>query len=121
MVQQWLPWRRFFVFRVRVLRPAALDLAGIRMRPQDFALLVVVVAIVGVAIATLLGAGLLALPFAALAVGIVVVVVRGRVGARRTAFAGQLGGTLQLMSSSLRAGQSMDQALQSVAKEAEEP
>ncbi|SDH66648.1 type II secretion system F family protein [Agrococcus jejuensis] len=99
----------------------SLDLAGIRMRPQDFALLVLFGALVIAALVVVLGGGILALPLGAGAVGIAWLVVRSRVAKRRTEFANQLGGTLQLMSSSLRAGQSLMQALASVAKEAEEP
>lgn len=40
---------------------------------------------------------------------------------RKTAFSGQLGDTLQLLSSSMRAGQSLIQALDAVAKEGEAP
>lgn len=111
----------------RVIRTRAstlarsLDLAGIRMRPQDFAVLVVVGALVLVAIGLLLGRGLLAVPMGAAAVGYAYALIRFRVARRRKAFAGQLGSTMQLMSSSLRAGQSMMQSLDSVAREAEEP
>jgi tight adherence protein B len=111
----------------RLIRPRAaslarsLDLAGIRMRPQDFAVLVVVGALVLVALGVLLGRGLLALPMGLSAVGYAYAFVRFRVGRRRRAFADQLGSTLQLMSSSLRAGQSMMQGLTSVARESEEP
>ncbi len=100
---------------------ATLDLAGSAMRPQDFAFLVAVSSVVLVAVTLLLGGGLLALPVAALAPLGAVLHLRMRVAARRKAFAEQLDGTLQLMSSSLRAGHSMMQALSSVAKESEEP
>lgn len=99
----------------------SLDLAGIRMRPQDFALLVLFGGVAIAAIVVVLGGGILALPLGVGAVGIAWLIVRSRVAKRRTEFANQLGGTLQLMSSSLRAGQSLMQALASVAKEAEEP
>lgn len=99
----------------------ALDLAGMRMRPQDFAVLVVVGAVVLVALGVVLGRGLLAIPMGLSAVGFAYGFVRYRIAKRRKAFAGQLGSTLQLMSSSLRAGQSMLQGLTSVAKESEEP
>ncbi|MFC7431459.1 MULTISPECIES: type II secretion system F family protein [unclassified Agrococcus] len=111
----------------RVIRSRAsglarsLDLAGLRMRPQDFAVLVVVGAVVLVAIGVVLGRGLLAIPMGASAVGFAYGFVRFRIAKRRKAFAGQLGSTMQLMSSSLRAGQSMMQALQSVARESDEP
>lgn len=111
----------------KAIRPRAgalaqsLDLAGIRMRPQDFALLVLFGGIAIAAVGVVLGWGLVAAPLGVGAIGIAWLVVRSRVAKRRTEFASQLGGTLQLMSSSLRAGQSLMQALSSVAKEAEEP
>lgn len=98
----------------------ALDLAGIRMRPQDFAVLVAVGAVVMIALGIVLGRGLLALPMGASAVVFAAALVRSRVAKRRKAFAAELDSTLQLMSSSLRAGQSMMQALASTAKESEE-
>lgn len=99
----------------------SLDLAGIRMRTQDFVFLVVVAAVVLVALVLIVGGGFLALPVAALAPIGAVVVLRVRIHRRREAFGGQLDGTLQLMASSLRAGYSMMQALASVAKQSEEP
>jgi tight adherence protein B len=98
-----------------------LDLAGMSMRPQDFGFLIAVASIVTMALTLVLGGGFLALPVAALAPLGAVVYLNIRAGGRRKAFADQLDGTLQLMSSSLRAGHSMMQALASVAKESEEP
>ncbi|WP_404312924.1 type II secretion system F family protein [Agrococcus terreus] len=99
----------------------SLDLAGIRMRPQDFAFLVAVGVLVMVALGLLLGRGILALPMGASALVFAAGFVRNRVAKRRKAFANELDATLQLMSSSLRAGQSMMQSLSSTAKESEEP
>lgn len=98
-----------------------LDLAGLRMRPQDFVFLVAVAAIALVAVTLVLGGGLLAAPIALLAPLGAALLVRVRVGRRRRAFGEQLDGTLQLMASSLRAGYSMMQVLSSVAKQSEEP
>ncbi|MCH1883724.1 type II secretion system F family protein [Agrococcus sp. ARC_14] len=99
----------------------SLDLAGIRMRPQDFAVLVAIAAIVAIALGVLLGRGLLAVPAGASAVLLAAVIVRSRAAKRRKQFASQLDDSLQLMASSLRAGQSMMQALASTARESEEP
>lgn len=99
----------------------SMDLAGLRMRPQDFAFLVAVASIAVLALVLLLGGGFLALPLSALAPLGAAVLLRQRIAKRRKLFAGQLDSTLQLMSSSLRAGQSMMQALSSVAKDSEEP
>ena len=52
---------------------------------------------------------------------VVVVTLRVRTTRRRTAFADQLDDTLRLMASSLRAGHSVQRALESVAHEAEAP
>lgn len=98
-----------------------LDLAGLSTRPQDFGFLVSVASIALMALVVILGGGLLAAPVAAIAPLAAVIYLNLRISRRRAAFAEQLDGTLQLMASSLRAGQSMLQALASVAKESEEP
>ncbi|ROR66428.1 type II secretion system F family protein [Agrococcus jenensis] len=111
----------------RLIRPrsgslaTSLDLAGIRMRPQDFVFLVAVGSLALVAVTLLLGGGLFAAPAAMLSPVAAVLLVRVRVERRRRAFGEQLDGTLQLMASSLRAGYSMMQVLTSVAKQSEEP
>lgn len=99
----------------------ALDLAGLAMRPQDFAFLISVASAVLVAVTLVLGGGFFAAPMAALAPLAGALFLRLRTAKRRKVFGEQLDGTLQLMASSLRAGYSMMQALSSVAKQAEEP
>lgn len=101
--------------------PQRLDLAGVKMRPQDFGFLVTVAAAVLMALTLVLGGGLFAVLMAALAPLGSAVLLNIRISKRRQAFAGQLDGTLQLMASSLRAGHSMLQALGSVARDSEEP
>lgn len=98
-----------------------LEEAGLRTRPQDYVLLALVAAVV------LGGAGLVVGgPLLGVLIG-VVVMVGSRVllsvlaGRRRAAFADQLEETLQLISSNLRAGHSLLQALASVSEESEEP
>lgn len=98
-----------------------LDLAGMRTRPQDFAFLIAVASIVVAAVVLLLGGGFLAMPAASVAPLVAAILLRSKIAKRRKEFAAQLDGTLQLISSSLRAGHSMMQALASVAKESEEP
>jgi tight adherence protein B len=100
---------------------AVLERAGVEMRLQDFALVMLVGALV-------LGNGLWILDqpliglAAALAVPLVTRAVLGVMAGRRTkAFADQLDDSLQLMASSLRAGQSLMQALAAVARDTEEP
>lgn len=98
-----------------------LEEAGIHRRWQEFAVLVIVAMVVAGALGVLLQGILLALLFA-VAVPVVIRVWIGiKISARRRAFADQLEDSLQLLSSSLRAGHSMLQALNSVAREAEEP
>jgi tight adherence protein B len=89
------------------------------MRLQDFALVMLVGALV-------VGNGLWILDqpligfAAAVAVPLVTRAVLGVMAARRTkAFADQLDDSLQLMASSLRAGQSLMQALAAVARDAD--
>lgn len=98
-----------------------LEEAGIHMRLQEFAVLMIIGTIVAGAVGLLIGNVLIGLIFA-IAVPLLVRVWLGmQVGRRQRAFADQLEDSLQLLASSLRAGHSMLQALNSVAREAEEP
>ena len=99
---------------------AALEMAGIRMRLQDFAILVLVAELVLGAVGVLV-AGPLGLVLALLAPIAARIWVNVLTSRRQRAFADQLDDTLQLMASSLRAGHSLLQALASVAGEADEP
>lgn len=98
-----------------------LEEAGIHRRWQEFAALVVIATVVAGAIGVLLHGILLALLFAAMIPVATRVWLGSRVRSRQRKFADQLEDSLQLLSSSLRAGHSMLQALNSVAREAEEP
>lgn len=100
---------------------ARLEQAGLRLRAQDFVLLVGAAALVGGAAGLLVGGALLGLVLAALAPLGAKVLLDLRTTRRRKAFADQLDDSLQLLASSLRAGHSLLQALNSVAHEAEEP
>jgi tight adherence protein B len=77
--------------------------------------------VVAGAVGLLLGGVLPALLLAAAVPVITRVWIGIRIGARQAKFADQLEDSLQLLSSSLRAGHSMLQALNSVAREAEQP
>lgn len=100
---------------------AMLENAGITMRIQEFATLLVIGTIVAGAVGLLIGNVLVGLIFA-IAVPLLARVWLGlRIGRRQRAFADQLEDSLQLLASSLRAGHSMLQALNSVAREAESP
>jgi tight adherence protein B len=100
---------------------AALEQAGLKLRPQDFVLLVVAAALVAGATGLVVGGLLLALLLTALVPVGAKLLLNVRSGRRRKAFADQLDDSLQLLASSLRAGHSLLQALNSVAHEAEEP
>lgn len=98
-----------------------LEEAGIHRRWQEFAALLIIATVVAGAVGLLVHGILLAVLFA-IAVPLVTRVWLGmRVSGRQRAFADQLEDSLQLLSSSLRAGHSMLQALNSVAREAESP
>ncbi|RCK69297.1 type II secretion system protein F [Desertihabitans brevis] len=100
---------------------AALEQAGVKMRPQDAAVLIVVGMVVALAAGSALAGPLLGLALA-VAVPLVTKAVLGILaGRRQKAFADQLEDSLQLMAGSLRAGHSMLQALDSVSREAEHP
>ncbi len=100
---------------------AVLERAGVKMRLEDFALLVIVSALAVGAGGLVVGGPLLGLGLA-IAVPLVAKFGLGlKAGRRQSAFADQLDDSLQLIASSLRAGHSLLQALASVSREAEEP
>jgi tight adherence protein B len=99
----------------------ALDVAAISLRPGEFAVI-----IVAVAVTTALVLLLLIGPIGAIvgAVGTVIgarLYVNRRAEKRRRAFGEQLPDVLQLLSSSLRAGYALPQAMDAVAHQAAEP
>lgn len=98
-----------------------LEDAGITMRIQEFAVLLVVGTVVAGAVGLLIGNILVGLIFAIVVPLLARIWVGLRIGRRQRAFADQLEDSLQLLASSLRAGHSMLQALNSVAREAESP
>jgi Flp pilus assembly protein TadB len=103
-----------------------LELAGVRMAPAAYVLMVVCVAAVLAAIGALLGgltlwSVLLAVLFAAVApIGSKVLLVF-RTGRRRAAFGDQLDDSLSLLAGSLRAGHSLLRAVDSVSQDVESP
>ena len=100
---------------------AALDRAGINLRPAEFVAMAGAV-VVGAVLVTLLLAG----PIIALAVG-ALTAAGFRVGVtvqgtkRRNRFEDQLGDALQMLSGGLRAGHSLTQAMDALVREAESP
>jgi tight adherence protein B len=104
-----------------VAAPAALERAGIAMRPAEVVLLTGLATLVLGAVGWLLGGVLAALLLALLAPLGARVVVRLRTGRRQARFADQLDDALQLMASSLRAGHSLLRAVDAVADQAPAP
>ena len=100
---------------------AALESAGINLRPAEF--LVIVISAIATAFA--LGMTSSGLPIALALAGFVALLARYfvvfRASRRRSKFGDQLNDTLQLLAGSLRAGYGMLQAIDSVAQEAPEP
>ncbi len=99
----------------------ALEQAGLDLRPGEFMVVVCSAALVGFALGWLL----MALLFGVLAaIGVLVLskaVVGLLAGRRRRQFLDQLPETLQLLTGSLRAGNGLSQAIDTVARESEDP
>ncbi len=98
-----------------------LAVANISMQPGEFIGLVGVVAVVGALVGLLLGGPVGAVLTAALVCVGATFYVRRAKAKRQAAFAAQLPDVLQLVTTSLRSGFGLAQALDSVAEEAEEP
>lgn len=100
-----------------------LDLAGIARKPAEWVVLGCSGGLVLIAALTMLAGSLLL----GAALGILItwlgmrIVVSGRIGRRRRAFASQLPDVLQLVASSLQAGFSLPQALDAVVREGSQP
>jgi tight adherence protein B len=99
----------------------SLERAGILLRPGEFVVLAGSAAITAFAVGRLLHGWLLALALTVVAVAGARLTVSFLAGRRQRKFAEQLGETLQLLSGSLRAGYSLMQAVDSVAREADSP
>jgi tight adherence protein B len=100
---------------------AALEVAGISLRPGEFVVLVAIASLVAGIVGFML-VGLLGLVALAVLVPLGARIVVGHMAERRRAkFTEQLPDTLQLLTSTLRSGYGLLQALDSVAQEAAEP
>ncbi len=100
---------------------AALERAGIELRPGEFVVLTLCGAVTAVAIGVVLHGWIVAAVLAVLALIAARVVVSVLADRRQRRFADQLGEILQLMSGSMRAGYSLLQAVDAVAREADSP
>ncbi|MDR6905393.1 tight adherence protein B [Agromyces sp. 3263] len=103
-----------------------LELAGIRMTPSAFVLVMFSLSAVLALLGVVAGFGswwslVWAVVFAALAPLIAHIYLTVRTSRRRAAFADQLDDTLQLVSGNLRAGHGLTQAIDSVARYADPP
>jgi tight adherence protein B len=98
-----------------------LSVANIGMKPGEFVALVAVIAIMVGLVGLFLGGLLLALILAVVVCLGARFHVQRKKAKRRRAFADQLPDVLQLVTTSLRSGYGITQALDSVAEEAEEP
>lgn len=100
---------------------AALEQAGLKIAQKDFVLLVLASALAATALGMVLGGLLLGVLLGIATPLMAKLYLTMLAGKRQRAFADQLEDSLQLMASSLRAGHSLLQALNSVARESEEP
>ena len=99
----------------------ALAVADISVNPAEFVALVAVVAVVAGLVGLLAGGPFVGLLVAFAVCLVVRVYVRRTTAKRRAAFADQLPDVLQLVTTALRSGYGLTQALDSVAEDAEEP
>ncbi len=99
----------------------ALESAGIALRPGEFILLALGAFVVGVTLGLLAGNPALALLLGGAAIATPRLLLASKARKRRAAFDDQLEGTLQLIAGSLRAGYGVNQAISTVATEAEDP
>jgi tight adherence protein B len=100
---------------------AALERAGIDLRPGEFLVLVLCAAITAAILGALVQGPVLALVFVAVALIGSRLTVSMMESRRQASFAAQLGETLQLLTGGLRAGYSLMQAVDAVAREADAP
>lgn len=100
---------------------ALLELAGIKLRPQDFFLILLAAMLAASAAGALLAGLWLALLLPILVPVLVKIILGMKTSKRQRAFDGQLHDAMQIMAGNLRAGHSMMQALDSVAQQAPAP
>jgi tight adherence protein B len=98
-----------------------LERAGLEMRPGEFLLVVGATAAGAFLVGVVISGLVVGIALAAVAVILAYLYVQRRSDRRRTAFAEQLEQTLPLMAGSLRAGFSITQAIDAVARESDEP
>lgn len=100
---------------------SALDAAGVALRPGEWVVISATAIVVGVTAGLVMGGAPGAVALGGLAVVGPRLVLRLLTARRRTAFADQLEGTLQIVAGSLRAGYGLTQAISTVAGESPRP
>ncbi len=100
---------------------AALDDAGIALRPGEFVVAAAAVGVTAALVGYLLGGLLVAVLLLVVAVFGVRAWLSHKVSRRRGAFAEQLPNTLQIMAGTLRTGYALPQVMETVARESEAP
>jgi tight adherence protein B len=100
---------------------AALERAGIQLRPEEFVVLVGSIVVTAFAVGLALSGSIAGLVLAALVVIGARLYVSIRRDRRQAKFSEQLSDTLQLLAGSMRAGYSLMQAIDAVAREADAP
>jgi tight adherence protein B len=100
---------------------AALERAGLDLRPGEFVVLVASAGVTALALGVALSGWLAGVLLSVVAVLVARLAVSFLASRRQSRFAEQLSDTLQLLSGSLRAGYSMLQAVDAVAREADSP
>ena len=99
-----------------------LDRSGLHLRPEEWAVVQVIVIVFAAVVSAVLAHSLIGLVLGAvLGWGGARVFIRTRISRRATAFMDQLPDTLQLVAGSLRSGFSLNQALAGVVREGIEP
>ena len=98
-----------------------LERAGMDMRPGEFLLVVGGLAAAAFLVGVIVSGLVIGIVFGAIAVILAYLYVQRKVRRRQEAFADQLEQTLPLMAGSLRAGFSVTQAIDAVARESDEP
>jgi tight adherence protein B len=99
----------------------ALELAGLKVRPAEFVLLVVVGGVLLTGVGMIIGGGFLAFVLAVATPFLARFGLRLLASRRRRQFADQLDDTLQLLAGGLRAGHSLLRAIDAVSGESEAP
>jgi len=100
---------------------SALERSGIALRPGEWVVAMSAAAIGGLLLGLVLGGAIVGLLLGAAVIAGFQITVSVRTTRRRRAFAGQLGDTLQLLASNLRAGHSLMQAIDAVSQETDAP